>query len=231
MPRLVLFNKPYGVLSQFSGPVAQETLRAYLPVPGVYPAGRLDKDSEGLLLLTDDGRLQQRLAHPRYQKWKTYWLQVEGNPTTAQLAQLQHGVWLKDGLTRPAQVRLLPAPQVWPREPPVRPRLASAWLELKLREGRNRQARRMSAAVGLPVLRLVRVAVGAWRLGRLAPGEYRVIAWSASKRFGQMSPARRQSDNLSTPGPAKEGQGSRYNSSPSPEPSRTRERGNKSAFS
>ena len=183
MARLILFNKPFGVLSQFSVPAgtapeaAPATLARYIDVPGVYPAGRLDKDSEGLLLLTDDGALQQRIAHPRHKQWKVYWVQVEGTPADAQLARLRAGVQLKDGPTRPARVRRLPAPDLWPRLPPVRYRksVPDAWLEIAIREGRNRQVRRMTAAVGLPTLRLVRVAVGAWRLGDLQPGAYRVL--------------------------------------------------------
>ncbi|MGQ9658517.1 MAG: pseudouridine synthase [Thermochromatium sp.] len=176
---LVLFNKPYGVLSQFTSdrPSLVRTLRDFIPVPGVYPAGRLDKDSEGLLLLTDDGRLQHRLSHPRYKSWKTYWTQVEGQPTAEQLERLRRGVILKDGPTRPARVRRLAEPDLWPRDPPIRCRrhLPTSWIEIAIHEGRNRQVRRMTAAVGLPTLRLVRVAVGNWRLHDLRPGEYRVL--------------------------------------------------------
>jgi 23S rRNA pseudouridine2457 synthase len=186
MPRLILFNKPYGVLSQFSAPATAAagsdappvaTLARHIDCPGVYPAGRLDKDSEGLLLLTDDGTLQQRIAHPANKQWKVYWAQVEGTPAEAQLAALRAGVVLKDGPTRPARVRCMAPPVLWPREPPVRYRksVPDAWLELAIREGRNRQVRRMTAAVGLPTLRLVRVAVGDWQLGQLQPGELRVL--------------------------------------------------------
>lgn len=177
MARLLLFNKPYGVLSQFTGDGPGETLADFIRLPGLYPAGRLDKDSEGLLLLTDDGRLQHRLSHPRHKQWKTYWVQVEGVPEEGQLERLWCGVELNDGRTRPARVRPLAEPELWPRDPPVRFRrqIPTAWIELAIREGRNRQVRRMTAAVGLPTLRLVRVAVGRWGLEGLAPGEFRLL--------------------------------------------------------
>ena len=178
MARLILFNKPYGVLSQFTdaaGAEARATLSDHLAVPGVYPAGRLDRDSEGLLVLTDDGRLQARIAEPRFKLPKTYLAQVEGVVTAAQLEQLRRGVRLNDGLTLPAEAEAIPAPDLWPRDPPVRVRqtVPDCWLELTIREGRNRQVRRMTAAVGLPTLRLVRWAVGDWTLDGLAPGEWR----------------------------------------------------------
>jgi 23S rRNA pseudouridine2457 synthase len=175
--RLLLFNKPYGVLSQFTDTEGRETLADYIDVSGVYPAGRLDRDSEGLLLLTDDGRLQQKIADPRFKQWKTYWVQVEKVPDDTALQQLRDGVTLKDGPTRPAQVKLMKEPELWPRDPPVRFRknIPTAWLELKIREGRNRQVRRMTAAVGYPTLRLVRVAIGEWTLKGIAPGEWKEL--------------------------------------------------------
>ncbi|APZ53405.1 pseudouridine synthase [Salipiger abyssi] len=178
---LILFNKPFGVLSQFTDKGTADSPRAtlsdYIDVPKVYPAGRLDRDSEGLLLLTDDGRLQARIAHPKFKKPKTYLVQVEGDPQEAQLAQLRVGVTLKDGPTRPAKVRRLPAPDLWPRVPPVRFRktVPDAWLEVTITEGRNRQVRRMVAHVGLPCLRLVRWSVGDWTVAGLAPGEWRAL--------------------------------------------------------
>lgn len=177
---LIAFNKPYGVLCQFTDRSAppRPTLAGFGLPAGVYPAGRLDFDSEGLLLLTDDGRLAHRLTDPRHKQPKTYWVQVEGLPHADQLQQLRDGVLLNDGPTRPARVRPIPAPPLWPRNPPVRFRktVPAAWLELELREGRNRQVRRMTAAVGLPTLRLVRVAIGPYRLQGLAPGEWRALA-------------------------------------------------------
>ncbi|MCP3040909.1 pseudouridine synthase [Xanthomonas euvesicatoria pv. allii] len=175
---LVLLNKPYGVLSQFSdrSQPPKRTLAEFGLPPDVYAAGRLDHDSEGLLLLTDDGVLAHRLTDPRHKQPKTYWVQVEGAPQPEQLQALRDGVVLNDGPTRPAQVRMLDqAPQLWPRDPPVRVRktVPDAWLELQITEGRNRQVRRMTAAVGLPTLRLVRVAIGDWRLDALAPGQWR----------------------------------------------------------
>jgi 23S rRNA pseudouridine2457 synthase len=177
MTRLIVFNKPFGVLSQFSDDGARATLAAFVAVPGVYPAGRLDRDSEGLLLLTDDGRLQARIADPRFKLAKTYWVQVEGDADEQQLAQLRRGVMLKDGPTLPAQVERMAPPALWPRDPPVRFRksVPDCWISLTLREGRNRQVRRMTAAVGLPTLRLVRWQIGDWTLDGLAPGEWREV--------------------------------------------------------
>ena len=173
---LIAFNKPFGVICQFSGDdSSRPTLADFIDVPGVYPAGRLDQDSEGLLLLTDDGRLQARIADPKHKLAKTYWVQVEGEPSEEQLRQLREGVQLNDGPTLPAEARRLEEPQLWERNPPVRFRksVPTAWLELVIREGRNRQVRRMTAAVGLPTLRLVRVRIGPWSLEGLQPGEWK----------------------------------------------------------
>ncbi|MBO9465797.1 rRNA large subunit pseudouridine synthase E [Tropicibacter sp. R15_0] len=176
---VILFNKPFGVLSQFTDKGTEgskrETLSNYIDVPKVYPAGRLDRDSEGLLVLTDDGRLQAKIAHPKFKKPKTYLVQVEGRPSEDQIAALQSGVELKDGMTRPAKAELIDPPDLWPRTPPVRFRktVPDAWLKLTITEGRNRQVRRMTAHVGLPCLRLVRWSVGDWTLDGLASGAWR----------------------------------------------------------
>lgn len=180
MAKLILFNKPYNVLSQFTGSAgdtARATLSEFIDVPAVYPAGRLDRDSEGLLLLTDDGRLQARISDPRFKLPKTYLVQVEGTPQEAALEQLRRGVQLKDGITRPAEAEQIDPPALWPRDPPVRFRksVPDHWLRLTIREGRNRQVRRMTAAVGLPTLRLVRWSIGDWTLEGLAPGEWRGV--------------------------------------------------------
>lgn len=177
---LVLFNKPYGVLTQFSdrGATGRRTLAEFGLPAGVYAAGRLDMDSEGLLLLTDDGGLAHKLTDPRHKQPKTYWVQVEGQPSDLQVDALRCGVVLNDGPTRPAQVRLLAAPpDLWPRDPPVRFRktVPDAWLEITISEGRNRQVRRMTAAVGLPTLRLVRWSIGRWTLSGLAPGTWTAV--------------------------------------------------------
>jgi 23S rRNA pseudouridine2457 synthase len=175
---LILFNKPWGVLSQFTDEGSgHPTLADYIDVPGVYPAGRLDRDSEGLLLLTDDGRLQARIADPKHKMPKTYWAQVEGEPDAAALTALRTGVRLRDGLTRPALVERIDPPAIWPRDPPVRYRktVADCWIALTITEGRNRQVRRMTAAVGHPTLRLVRWRVGEWTLDGVAPGAWQTV--------------------------------------------------------
>lgn len=177
MPRLILFNKPFNVLSQFTGAEPDQTLSHYIRLPGFYPAGRLDKDSEGLLLLTDCGQTQQRISNPRFKLPKTYWAQVEGNISDEALATLRRGVTLNDGHTKPAQAERITEPLLWPRTPPVRVRksVPDSWLALTISEGRNRQVRRMGAATGFPVLRLIRVRIGAWTLYGLQPGEYRIL--------------------------------------------------------
>lgn len=180
MARLIAFNKPYGVLSQFTDvgtPSPRPTLSNFIAAPGVYPAGRLDRDSEGLLLLTDDGALQARISHPRYKAPKTYLVQVEGEPDEAALAGLRRGIDLNDGRTLPAEAERIANPALWPRDPPVRFRksVPDCWLRLSLREGRNRQVRRMTAAVGHPTLRLVRWAIGEWDLEGLAQGQWRDV--------------------------------------------------------
>ena len=175
---LILFNKPFGVLCQFTnertGP-PRPTLANYIDLPGVYPAGRLDLDSEGLLLLTDDGALQARIADPRFKMPKTYLVQIEGEIGDVELAALRRGVQMKDGMTRPAEAERIADPALWPRDPPVRFRrtVPDCWLKLTIREGRNRQVRRMTAAVGHPTLRLARWSIGDWTLADLSPGEYR----------------------------------------------------------
>lgn len=177
MSTLVLFNKPFGVICQFSPDPRHPSLAEYIPIKNVYPAGRLDHDSEGLLLLTDDGKLQYKIAHPKNKMAKTYWVQVEGEISDEAIEQLCQGVELKDGLTRPAQCRRIGEPaQLWPRDPPIRVRknIPTSWIELAIKEGRNRQIRRMTAAVGFPTLRLIRYAMGAWTLDNLKSGEFRL---------------------------------------------------------
>ncbi len=177
MATLILLNKPFQVLCQFTDDQGRETLANYVTTPEVYPAGRLDYDSEGLVLLTGNGPLQHRIAAPSNKMPKTYWVQVEGEIHQAALDQLAGGVELKDGVTRPAQARRLQTPDVWPRTPPIRqrPNQPTSWLELTLTEGRNRQVRRMTAAVGFPTLRLIRVRIGSWSLEGLAPGDSTTI--------------------------------------------------------
>jgi len=175
--RLLLFNKPYGVLSQFTPEAGHRCLAEFIPVPGVYAAGRLDADSEGLLVLTDDGALQKRIADPQHKLPKTYWVQVEGQPTDDALVQLRGGVDLRDFVTQPCAVQRLAEPAgLWPRDPPIRQRrhIPTCWLEIVLREGKNRQIRRMTAKCGYPALRLVRAAIGPWVLAGLAPGQWRI---------------------------------------------------------
>ena len=179
---IVLFNKPFNVLSQFTDRSTEasgrETLSRYIRIPHVYAAGRLDRDSEGLLLLTDDGKLQARIANPKHKMAKTYWVQVEGALPEEALHSLRRGVQLKDGLTQPAKVRLMEEPAgLWPRNPPIRVRksVPDSWIEMTIREGKNRQIRRMTAAIGHPCLRLIRAQIGDWHLGDLKPGEFKQL--------------------------------------------------------
>jgi len=175
MAKVILFNKPYNVLSQFSDADGHTGLAGFIKIPAVYPAGRLDRDSEGLLVLTDDGQLQHQIAHPSASKQKTYWVEVEGKPSAEAIASLRSGVMLKDGKTKPAKAKLIAAPAIWKRNPPVHERHTTSWIELVITEGRNRQVRRMTAAVGHPTLRLVRMSVGPWSVEGIAPGEYKQI--------------------------------------------------------
>jgi 23S rRNA pseudouridine2457 synthase len=175
---IVLFNKPFRVLSQFSAQDDKQTLADFIDIPDIYPAGRLDYDSEGLMLLTDDGKLQAAITSPKNRKYKTYLAQVEGEINRAALVKLQRGVDLKDFMTLPARARKMDEPSfLWPRNPPVRQRknIATSWLEIQIREGKNRQVRRMTAAVGFPTLRLIRTGIDEWTLGDLQPGEYRIL--------------------------------------------------------
>lgn len=175
MSEIYLLNKPFNVLSTFTDEQGRQTLADYIKTPGIYAAGRLDYDSEGLLILTSDGALQHRLANPKFKLEKSYWVQVEGEIAETALRQLRSGVDLKDGRTRPAFADRLEAPSIWERDPPIRyrPNQPTSWIELRITEGKNRQVRRMTAAVGFPTLRLIRVAIGPWRLDGLEPGDWR----------------------------------------------------------
>lgn len=189
---LILFNKPYGVICQFSSDGMHPTLKDYLTIPGIYPAGRLDTDSEGLLILTDDGKLQHKISHPRHKEAKTYWAQVEGQPTPEALDQLRKGVNLGDFVTQPATAKIIPEPPcLWLRTPPIRFRkeIPTSWLELTIREGKNRQVRRMTAKVGFPTLRLIRYQVGEWKLDDLAPGQWREVLEKTALTSGKQSAA------------------------------------------
>ena len=209
MASLILFNKPFGVLSQFTDSEGRPTLKDYIKIPQVYPAGRLDHDSEGLLLLTDDGDLQHFISHPAHKQPKTYWVQVEGAPNSYALTKLRQGVELNDGITQPAEVRLIAAPKIWARVPPIRDRanIPTQWMEIVITEGRNRQVRRMTAAVGHPTLRLVRVKIGNWTLEGIEQGKYKIETVQVPRIAGAKPAASRNGRQRNSPSNKTTGQG------------------------
>lgn len=177
MSKLILFNKPFNVLCQFTGEAGDQILADYINIPKVYPAGRLDKDSEGLLLLTDNGQLQHQISNPKNKMAKVYWVQVEGEPTDKDLEPLRKGIKIQNYISKPAIVEIMPEPSVWQRDPPIRQRqnIPASWLKITIKEGKNRQVRRMTAAIGFPTLRLIRAQIGDWHLANLKPGEYKQL--------------------------------------------------------
>jgi len=197
MATLVLFNKPFNVLSQFTDQEDRETLANFIDIPNIYPAGRLDKDSEGLLLLTDDGKLQQQIADPKFKLMKTYWAQVDGVPDEEAFRILREGVVLKDGKTKPAEAKIIDDPDIWERNPPIRFRKnqPTCWIELQIREGKNRQVRRMTAAVGHPTLRLIRAKIGDWSLENIPQATYRIETIHASKQASSLNQPNRRSNS------------------------------------
>ncbi len=211
---LLLLNKPFNVMCQFTDAENRQTLADFVEMEGVYPAGRLDRDSEGLVLLTDNGALQHRISHPRHKLPKTYWVQVEGEFTHHGIDALRQGVKLKDGITAPAKARILSEPGLWPRNPPIRSRanIPTTWLELTITEGRNRQVRRMTAAIGHPTLRLVRMQVGPWALANLAPGQWHETQipdeWRTIRNHDEMDTPRNSRRRNRKPGPISRRRGS-----------------------